>query len=516
MCLLVAMQSGIGNIFGPKFEATPKDRLRRNADFLPLFAAEPLLFEPGKESRYSNGGYVVLGEVIARVSGDARSGLPVGIVRQMLAEGIVERNATLFDELPQRHLREELVDRPEVELGVRAVGESELAAGQPPGLVKKGATLARHENHTRERVGCRRLAYRLPVVVMPFADLSPAKDQEYFTLGLTEELVNRLARLPDLRVAAYKRRSEDSRDVGRQLRVSTVLEGSVRKAGNRLRITVQLAKVSDGYHLWSDTYDRTLDDIFAVQDEIARSVASALQVTLLVAGRSAHAGNPEAYNLVLQAQYLRNKGGRDAYATALGLLQQAARLDPGNARVFAEMSRIYFARASEGFAGDADYGESWRAANHAVELDPGLADAHQALGWFSMAKNWDWSAADASFKKALALEPRNVRALRSAAALAGAVGRFDEAITLGKRATELEPTNGQIYYNLCIYQRKGGQSDGALLSGRQALELDPKLSWAHFQLGAVYLVKGNIEEAIREFEQESDDTFKARGLAMGY
>ena len=190
-------------------------------------------------------------------------------------------------------------------------------------------------------------------------------------------------------------------------------------------------------------------------------------------------------------------------------------MDKGNARVFAEMSRLYFARASEG-GSDADYGLSWKAANHAVELDPGLADAHQALGWFSMTKNWDWTAADASFKRALALEPHNVRALRSAAALAGAVGRFDEAITLGQRAAELEPTNAQIYYNLCILQRKGGQPDGALLSGRRALELDPGLSNVHFQLGAVYLAKGNVTEAIREFEQESDAAFKARGLAMAY
>ena len=359
------------------------------------------------------------------------------------------------------------------------------------------------------------------VAVMPFADLSSERDQEYFTIGLTEELVNGLARLPDLRVATYKLKSTedartiDARTIGQQMRVATVLEGSVTKAGSRVRIRVQLTKLPEGYKLWSETYDRRLDDIFAVQDDIARSVAAALQITLLTGARSATPGNPEAYNLVLQAQYLRSKGSRDAYDKALTLLEQAAAIDKGNARVFAEMSRLYFARASEG-GSDADYGQSWKAANHAVELDPGLADAHQALGWFSMTKNWDWTAADASFKRALALEPHNVRALRSAAALAGAVGRFDEAITLGQRAAELEPTNAQIYYNLCILQRKGGQPDGALLSGRRALELDPGLSNVHFQLGAVYLAKANVPEAIREFEQESDATFKARGLAMAY
>jgi serine/threonine protein kinase/TolB-like protein/Tfp pilus assembly protein PilF len=360
------------------------------------------------------------------------------------------------------------------------------------------------------------------VAVMPFVDLSPQRDQEYFTIGLAEELVNSLARLPDLRVAAYKvRAGEDPRGIdvralAGEMRVGSILEGSVTKAGNRVRIRVQLTRVPSGYNLWSDSYDRTLDDIFAVQDNIARSVASALQVTLLAANRSPHQGKPEAYNMVLQAQYLRTTGGRDGAEKALALLQQAAALDPQNARVFAELSRVYLLRATEGYSGEAEYGESWKTATHAVDIDPTLADAHQALGWFSMVKNWDWPAADASFKRALALEPRNVRALRSAAALAGTLGRFDEAIALGQRAAELEPTNASIYYNLAILQRKGGQLDAALVNGRRALELDPNLANGHFQLGAVYLLKGSLEDAMREFEREADDTARARGLAMGH
>ena len=360
------------------------------------------------------------------------------------------------------------------------------------------------------------------VAVLPFVDLSPQRDQEYFAIGLAEELVNSLVRLPDLRVAAYKLRAGedpraiDPRAVASEMRVGSVLEGSVTKAGNRVRIRVQLTRVPSGYNLWSDSYDRTLDDIFAVQDDIARSVASALQVTLLAADRSPRQGKPEAYNLVLQAQYLRTTGGREGAEKALALLQQAAAIDPRNARVFAELSRVYLLRASEGQSGEADYGASWKAAAHAVEIDPTLADAHQALGWFSMVKNWDWPAADASFKRALALEPRNVRALRSAAALAGTLGRFDEAIALGQRAAELEPTNASIYYNLAILQRKGGRLDAALVNGRRALELDPNLTNAHFQIGAVYLLKGNLEDAMREFERESDDVARARGLAMGH
>jgi serine/threonine protein kinase/TolB-like protein len=373
-----------------------------------------------------------------------------------------------------------------------------------------------------ERDGARTVAGAASVAVMPFADLSPQRDQEYFTIGLAEELVNSLARLPDLRVAAYRLRAGedprgiDARALAGQLRVGSVLEGSVTKAGNRVRIRVQLTRLPSGYNLWSDSYDRTLDDIFAVQDEIARSVASALQVTLLAADRSPRQGKPEAYNMVLQAQYMRTTGGQEGTEKALALLKQAAALDPRNARVFAELSRVYLLRASEGHSREADYGESWKAATHAVELDPTLADAHQALGWFSMVKNWDWQAADASFKRALALEPRNVRALRSAAALAGALGRFDEAIALGLRAAEREPTNASIYYNLAILQRKGGQLDAALVNGRRALELDPNLANGHFQVGAVHLLKGNLDDAMREFERETDDTARARGLAMGH
>jgi serine/threonine protein kinase/tetratricopeptide (TPR) repeat protein len=359
------------------------------------------------------------------------------------------------------------------------------------------------------------------IVVMPFVDLSPEGGQEYLTIGLTEELVNSLARLPELRVAAYKlkrndqARSLDVPSIVQQMHIGKALEGSVTKVGNRVRIRVQLTKWPHGDKLWAETYDRTLDDILAVQDDIAKSVATALQVTLLTRPSSPTSGSPEAYNLVLQAQYLRSKGNRGAYDTALQLLEKAKGVDPANARVFAEMSRLYFARASAG-GSEADFGESWKAANRAVELNPNLADAHQALGWFSMTKNWDWSAADASFKRALALEPRSVRALRSAAVLANAMGRFDEAINLARRATEIEPTNAQSYFNLSIYQRKGGQADGALLTGRQSLELDPELSGTHFQLGAVHLVKGNVEDAIREFQQEVDAPTKARGLAMAY
>jgi TolB-like protein len=362
---------------------------------------------------------------------------------------------------------------------------------------------------------------RASVAVMPFVDLSPQRDQEYFAIGLAEELVNSLARLPDLRVAAYKLRagegprSIDLMAAAGALRVASVLEGSVTKAGSRVRIRVQLTGVPSGDNLWSDSYDRTLDDIFAVQDDIARSVASALQVTLLAAGRSPRQGKPEAYNMVLQAQYLRTTGGREGAEQALALLQQAAAIDPQNARVFAELSRVRLLRATEGHAGEAEYGESWKAARHAVEIDPTLADAHQALGWFNMVKNWDWAAADASFKRALALEPRNVRALRSAAALAGTLGRFDEAIALGQRAAELEPTNAGIYYNLAILQRKGGQLDAALVNGRRALELDPNLPHGHFQLGAVHLLRGNLDDAMREFERETDDIARSRGLAMG-
>jgi adenylate cyclase len=360
------------------------------------------------------------------------------------------------------------------------------------------------------------------VAVMPFTDLSPESNQEYFTIGLAEELVNSLAQLPDLRVASYKARpgadvrALDLRSIAEQMHVGTVLQGSVTKAGSRVRIRVQLVEFPAGHNLWSDTYDRTLDDIFAVQDDIARSVAAALQVTLFAEPNSPRPSNPEAYNLVLQAQYLRNVGGRDELQRALQLVERAAAIDPANARVFAELSRVQLARAGDGRAGDAAYGDAWRAATRAVELDPGLADAHQAVGWFSMVKNWDWAAAHQSFEKALALEPRNVRALRSAAALAATLGRFDEAIALGLRAMEIEPANASIYYNLGILQRKAGQLDAALINGRRALELESRMPHAHFQLGAAHLLKGSIEDAMRAFGDEQDESSRPRGLAMGY
>jgi TolB-like protein len=228
------------------------------------------------------------------------------------------------------------------------------------------------------------------LAVLPFTDMSREQDQEYFADGLAEEILNSLARLRGLRVTGrtssfmFKGKSEDLRVVGRKLNVGAVLEGSVRKTGKRVRITAQLVNAADGFHLWSESYDRELNDIFAVQEEIARSVAEALKVTLLgsgAQGQSPRTESVEAYDAFLQAEYFFQRGDDVSLGKAFDGYQQAIRLYPGYAAAWAGLSEVYSAQAFLGARPEEEGVRSARdAAEHALTLDPDLASAHRALG----------------------------------------------------------------------------------------------------------------------------------------
>ena len=228
------------------------------------------------------------------------------------------------------------------------------------------------------------------IAVLPFVDMSAGKDQEYFADGLSEELLNLLAKIPELRVAArtsafkFKGEKINVQEVAQKLNVAHVLEGSVRKSGNKVRITAQLIKAADGYHVWSETYDRTLDDIFVVQDDIAGAVVKALQVTLLgtaLATRS-KPQDPEAYNLALQGRYFVERRGEKDLERAIDYFQQSRERDPGYAPAWAGLSQAYAGQADSGFVPVADgYRRAREAAEKALALDPQLVDAHLAMGW---------------------------------------------------------------------------------------------------------------------------------------
>ena len=364
------------------------------------------------------------------------------------------------------------------------------------------------------------------IAVLPFVNMSPDPDQEYFSDGLSEELLDALTRIPQLRVISrtssfqFKDKSEDIRAIAKKLNVAHVLEGSVRKSGKQIRITAQLVKASDGSHLWSQSYDRGLDDIFAVQEDIARSVAEATKVTLL--GRDLQIATPrgdntEVYNLYLQGRYFTDRHRRENLEKAVSYYEQALTLDPGYARAWAGLGRVYIIQTDRGYDTRHETLRKGRqAVEKAVELDPNLAEAHAELGWIRTNYDWDWLGADAAYKRALELEPRNAMVVRQAAALAATLGRFEEAIERGRRAVELDPLSAGARVNLAGFAYYAGLLDEAEAAVRKGLELSPAYPSAHLQLGQVLSARSNPEAALAEMEREPEPIWRRFGLALVY
>jgi TolB-like protein/cytochrome c-type biogenesis protein CcmH/NrfG len=364
------------------------------------------------------------------------------------------------------------------------------------------------------------------IAVLPFVNMSDDKSQEYFSDGLAEELLNSLAKIPELRVAArtssfqFKGKTEDLRVIGEKLNVGTILEGSVRKQGRQVRITAQLIKVADGFHLWSETYDRELDDIFAVQEEIAHSVAGSLKVALLgakTATPSTQGKNAEAYNAYLQGRYFLDRRGKENLEKAVGYYEQAVRLDPGYAPAWAGLAETRRSQADSTYLPlDEGYRKAREGVERALALDPNLAEAHAAMGWIRTHYDWDWAAADASFQRALVLEPGNAAVVRGAARMAATLGRFEEALALDRRAVEMDPLNARAYYNLGIYANYAGRLEEAVAAFKKALEINPEYPGLHSFLGRVYLAQARPQEALAEMEREPEPTWHGQGLALAY
>ncbi len=362
------------------------------------------------------------------------------------------------------------------------------------------------------------------IAVLPFADMSPAKDQEYFADGLAEELLNRLAKIPELRVVArtssfqFKGKNEDLRVVGQKLNVGTVLEGSVRKEGNRVRVTAQLINTSDGFQLWSVTYDRQLDDVFAVQDEIARSVAGSLKVTLMAGKAPASRGtNPEAYNAYLQGRYFYERRSKADSEKAVGYYEQAVSLDPDYALAWAGLAEVHIWQVGYGYVTQEEgYQKARQAVDRALERDESLAEGHAAMGAIKRHFEWDWVGADASYQRALSLDPGNTDFIEGAASLAVTLGRFDEAIALSRRAVELDPLSATAHQALGGSAYYAGRLEEAEMALKKAVELNPEYPYAHAGLGALYLAQARPQEALAEMGRETHPALRLRGLAVAY
>jgi len=366
------------------------------------------------------------------------------------------------------------------------------------------------------------------IAVLPFVDLSPGKDQEYFSDGLAEELINDLAQVRGLKVVArsssfqFKGKNEDLHTVGSKLGVANILEGSIRREGDRVRITAELTKVDDGFELWSQTYDRKIGDILDVEDEIGRAATSALQVKLMTSGATVSARtqgtNPEAYQAYLQGRYFFGRStDKSNLESALAYADQAIRRDANYAPAWCLRSNVLSVMAAFALT---DVAESYRRARedaeHAIVLNPNLATGYLALGWIQMNYDWDWERAAASLKKAAELEPGSVEVLRYRSALYRILGRQDEAIELYRQVVSLDPLRARSYSSLGAELYTAGQYDEALAMLHKALELNPQKEGDHVLCGLILLAQGHPQQALTEVELEPGEVWKPFGRALAY
>jgi TolB-like protein/Tfp pilus assembly protein PilF len=361
------------------------------------------------------------------------------------------------------------------------------------------------------------------IAVLPFVNMSRDEENEYFSDGLSEELLNVLARIPELKVTgrtssfAFKGKREDLRDIGQKLGVSTLLEGSVRKAGNRVRITAQLIKTADGFHMWSETYDRVLDDIFAVQDDIARSVSTALHVTLLGRPAAAQRATPECYQLILQGNYFVPRNTGPALAKAVSLYREAIEKCPDEASAWAGLAR---AHAFQAFYGHADLKEchtgAREAAERALALDDSLAEAHEVMGVILASFEFRWKEASEEIRRARMLAPGASGPMVSMAVYEGAFGRIEEALRLARRAEEIDPLSPAVHVNRGRVEDWASNLEAACEGYLKAVELSPGTAALHSNLGLLYLRRGMEEEAMTEIRMEAPGGYREYALAIAY
>ena len=359
------------------------------------------------------------------------------------------------------------------------------------------------------------------IAVLPFVNMSSDAEQEYFSDGISEELLNLLAQIPELRVisrtSAFSYRDKDISlaQVAEELNVAHILEGSVRKAGNQIRITAQLIEARSDTHLWSRTYDRQLDNIFVIQDEIAASVVEGLKITLLGAAPQAQDVDPQAYALYLQARYLARKGSAEGFDESNALYRQALAIDSNYPSAWNAVAVNYTNLAGLGLLPAAEgYNKAREATNKALAINPDYAKAHANLGWIAMNYDKDLAQAARHFQRALQLDPTNVDIIRTAAALLPGLGRVDKGIELYEYASARDPVSPAGHFNLGLYNFFARRWDAATVALRTTLRLSPNYFGAHYRLGTVLMLQGDAHAALLEVQQEPFEAYRLIGEAM--
>ena len=350
------------------------------------------------------------------------------------------------------------------------------------------------------------------VAVLPFANLSADAENEYFCDGLADELLNSLAKIDDLKVAArtsafsFKGKNVNVSEIGERLGVKNVLEGSVRKSGNRLRISVQLVNASDGFHLWSERYDREMQDIFELQDEITLSVTDALKVRLLGKDRDVvlkrYTDDAEAYELFLKGRYYYYKYSAEGWRRAIEFFEKAIEKEPNYAPAYAGMNSSWGFLWFLGFLpAEQAVPQMKAAAIKALEMDENLAEAHLSQAMISFFYDWEWQKAEQEFKRAIALDPHNAEALSFYSMFLGFEERFDEAIDQGGRALAIDPLSMLINMNVGWTYFSAGLFDKTLDQVGKMIEVEPDFYGCYWLRGAIYLSEGEYDNAVNELKK---------------
>jgi TolB-like protein/Tfp pilus assembly protein PilF len=361
------------------------------------------------------------------------------------------------------------------------------------------------------------------IAVLPFVNMSDEKSNEYFSDGISEELLNLLAKIPQLQVTArtssfsFKGKEVAIPEIARTLHVAHVLEGSVRKAGNSVRVTAQLIKAGTDTHLWSQTYDRKLDDIFKIQDEIAAAVVEQLKIKLLGETPTAKPVDGQAYALFLQARAVERQGSAEAFAQAIALYQQAVALDASAAAAWTGLAEVYCLQEYQ-YQRPAD--EATRLAREALERalasDPGYAPAHAQLGWIAIFLDRDLSAAARHLEHALTLDPGNTDVLGIAAILARRLGRFEQAVAIGRHLLAHDPVSPTGWDDLGYALLYAGHRDEAMAAFRKVLQLSPNFAGQHWNIAGLLAQEGDAATAMADAQQESDAQFRLYALTAAH
>jgi len=357
-----------------------------------------------------------------------------------------------------------------------------------------------------EQISAKAAEQQPSIAVLPFANLSADKENEYFSDGLAEDILNLLAKIPGLKVIArtsafaFRGKEQDIRKIAETLGVGNVLEGSVRRAGNRLRVTAQLINAADGTHLWSERYDRDMTDVFAIQDEIGQAISEALQVRLAPRTQTV---NIEAYQNYLKGQYYRVRFTPDSLAKAKECFEQALAIDPNYASAYSGLAAYYYIFAALGMKSTGDVAPLAKsAAEKALAIDPANSEAHSVLGTMAGAYDYDWKAAEQHFRKALATEPiQPIVRFRYAVYYLSPLGRVAEAMGQSRLALQTDPLSMVLHLGMAQSMIYAKQYRETIEYARRALEIDANFYFIWYVMGLAQLHAGFTQEAITIWKQ---------------